>query len=336
MAAPTVDTHGYESEWTADDVILTLSATAGSGIDHYEYSKDGGSSWETLQGSSLTVSESNFATDYIFRAVSNVGNVSPESEPVTVKIDRTAPDGDIQFEEHSVKKFINEITFGLFFNKNIDVTITATDALGEVETIEYYKSDKVLTEADVQAITEWVETDGSFSVTAEDRAQFIYYVKITDKAGNVACFGSDGATFDLTAPVLSGVVDGETCYVTRIVTASDDNLDAVTLNGEAAGSPVTLTGDTDAAYTVVARDKAGNETAVTVIHEAHFDPGGAHRGPDPRERDLRGQGDRGGGEGRSRIRGSDDSDRGRKGDPAGDPRQVQRTPQEDPGSGGSP
>lgn len=265
-----------------------------------------------------------------------MGNVSPESEPVTVKIDRTAPDGDIQFEEHSVKKFINEITFGLFFNKNIDVTITATDALGEVETIEYYKSDKVLTEADVQAITEWVETDGSFSVTAEDRAQFIYYVKITDKAGNVACFGSDGATFDLTAPVLSGVVDGETCYVTRIVTASDDNLDAVTLNGEAAGSPVTLTGDTDAAYTVVARDKAGNETAVTVTMKPISTLAEPIEGLTPENVTS---GDRETVEAVKAAAGSvdaDDSDRGRKGDPAGDPRQVQRTPQEDPGSGGSP
>ena len=88
FSAPTVDTHGYNSEWTANDVTLTPSATADSGIAYYEYSKDNGQSWTQLSGSSLTISESFFATDYIFRAVSHAGKISAASEPVTVKLDK--------------------------------------------------------------------------------------------------------------------------------------------------------------------------------------------------------------------------------------------------------
>lgn len=91
LAAPTVDTHGYDGAWTADNVTLTPSATADSGIAYYEYSKDDGKSRTSLTGNSLTISESDFAKDYIFRAVSNAGNVSPESDPVTVQIDKAKP-----------------------------------------------------------------------------------------------------------------------------------------------------------------------------------------------------------------------------------------------------
>ena len=387
LAAPTVDTHGYDGAWTADNVTLTPSATADSGIAYYEYSKDDGKSWTSLTGNSLTISESDFAKDYIFRAVSNAGNVSPESDPVTVqidkakpgvtfdgnttdylqedtlkiipiiglsgisqvelkkdngewitlnpsadnpntyfytvtenglytvrvtsgtgvvgdeksitydkidstepvvtidsgsyrsgnwtnenvtlsvsntasnlgtatfwykvdkgewqvytddiivseetdgtvytfkaisasgvesaeasitvKLDKTAPDGDVEIAESSVKKFINTITFGLFFNQNVDVTITGTDDLSGVAAVEYYRSEEILTEDDVLAIEDWT-VYSSISETAEDAAKFVYYVKITDHAGNVTYFGSDGVTFDLTAPVIEGVTNGAT------------------------------------------------------------------------------------------------------------------------------
>lgn len=264
LAAPVIDSGKYDFNWTADNVTLTPSATSDSGIAYYEYSTNGGDSWMKLTGDSLTITESGFATEYIFRAVSNAGNISPSSEPVTVKIDRAAPDGDIKFEKDSVKEFISNITFGLFFNKDIDAEITGTDDLSGVKKIEYYRSDKALTEAEVTAITDWTETNGKFSVTAEDKAKFIYYVKITDEAGNSAYFGSDGATFDLTAPVISGITNGAEYYATQSVTISDANLQSVTLNDKNVGDTFTLTGNKETVYTIVAADKAGNKTTFTV------------------------------------------------------------------------
>ena len=441
LAAPTVDTHGYDGAWTADNVTLTPSATADSGIAYYEYSKDDGKSWTSLTGNSLTIPESDFAKDYIFRAVSNAGNVSPESDPVTVqidkakpgvtfdgnttdylqedtlkiipiiglsgisqvelkkdngewitlnpsadnpntyfytvtenglytvrvtsgtgvvgdeksitydkidstepvvtidsgsyrsgnwtnenvtlsvsntasnlgtatfwykvdkgewqvytddiivseetdgtvytfkaisasgvesaeasitvKLDKTAPDGDVEIAESSVKKFINTITFGLLFTQNVDVTITGTDDLSGVAAVEYYRSEEILTEDDVLAIEDWT-VYSSISETAEDAAKFVYYVKITDHAGNVTYFGSDGVTFDLTAPVIEGVTNGATYYTTQSVTVSDANLESITLNGETVNGTFTIEGNKEETYTIVATDKAGNKTEYTL------------------------------------------------------------------------
>lgn len=267
----TLDTNGYSSgEWlNSGDVTLSVSgAQALSGIAKYQYSTDNGSSWTdmtiTNDSASLVISDETIGTDYIFRAVSNAGLAS-EIEAVTVRIDRTAPDGDIKFDEDSVKKFINQITFNLLFNKDVDVTITGTDNLSGVSKIEYYRSDRALTEQEVRALAGWTETDGMFSVTAEDKAQFIYYVRATDNAGNVTYFGSDGATFDLTPPIISGITDGGTYYVSHEVTASDEHPGTIMLNDmEITGSTFMITGDVDQVYKIVATDKVGNVTECTV------------------------------------------------------------------------
>ena len=88
-----------------------------------------------------------------------------------------------------------------------------------------------------------------------------------DKAGNGTLFGSNGVTFDLTAPAVTGVNNGSTYYTTQKISVADINLDTVTLNEE----PVTLengvlmlTGNTEATYTIVATDKAANTTTVTI------------------------------------------------------------------------
>ena len=65
--------------------------------------------------------------------------------------------------------------------------------------MQYHKTDRVLTDAEVRAITDWTE-DSDFSIKAKDLEQFILYVRIEDNAGNVGYIGSDGAIFDITAP----------------------------------------------------------------------------------------------------------------------------------------
>ena len=181
------------------------------------------------------------------------------------KIDKSAPETyDITYQESSVKKELNSINFGLFFNKNVDVKITASDNLCGVKTVEYFTSNTVLTEEEVEAITDW--TKGSeLLITAEDKTTFLVYVKVTDNVGNITYFGSEGAIFDLTDPKIAGVEEGKTYYTTQIAVVTDDNLDTVTLNGETVtGTTVTLSGNVDKTYTIIVKDKVGNETNVTV------------------------------------------------------------------------
>lgn len=268
---PDVDTNGYETgKWlTSGSVTFTISGSeALSGIAKYQYSTDKGVNWTDMTitngSASLVAAGETKGADYRFRAVSNSGVESAASAPVIVNIDKTAPDGDIKFEENSVKKAISQISFGLFFNKNIDVEITGTDEVSGIAKIEYYRSDEALTEEEAASISNWTETTGKFSITAEDKVNFIYYVKITDEAGNTTCFGSGGATFDLMSPVISGIENGETCYVTQSVTVADDHLDSVVLNGEPVGTSLSLAGNKDAVYTISAADKAGNVTEYTV------------------------------------------------------------------------
>lgn len=258
-----LDTHGYTSdEWTNGDVTLSVSDTSAAlGETKFEY-KVGDGEWQEYTDT-ITVSNETDGTVYSFRAISASG-VESETVSVTVKIDKTAPDGDITIEENSVKKFIHDVTFGLFFKENVEVAITGTDSGSGVQTIEYNRSAKVLTEEQVAALTDWTAYTSAISETAQDAEQFVYYVRITDNAGNTTCFASDGATFDLTKPVITGIADGADYYTTQSVQAADTNLAYVTLNGKEVGTEFTIAGNTETEYVIVAADKAGNETTVTV------------------------------------------------------------------------
>lgn len=258
-----LDTHGYTSdEWTNGDVTLSVSDTSAALGDTKFVYKAGDGEWQAYTDA-VTVSEDTNGTVYSFRAISASG-VESETVSVTVKIDKTAPDGDITIEENSVKKFIHDVTFGLFFKENVEVAITGTDSGSGVQTIEYHRSAKVLTEEQVAALTDWTAYAGAISETAQDAEQFVYYVRITDNAGNTICFASNGATFDLTKPVITGIADGADYYTTQSVQATDTNLASVTLNGKEVGTAFTLAGNTETEYVIVAADKVGNETTVTV------------------------------------------------------------------------
>lgn len=73
---------------------------------------------------------------------------------------------------------------------------------------------------------------------------------------------------DKTAPVISGVSNGQTCYGDQTVTVTDENLHTVTVNGEAVEvlnnrADIILKPSEDV-YKIVAADKAGNQTELTV------------------------------------------------------------------------
>ena len=180
------------------------------------------------------------------------------------KIDKTAPTGEVKLNERTAfQKFINTITFGLFFKDDVHVKLTATDEASGVKSVMYFKSDRILTDEEVRAITDWTD-NSDFDIEAKDMDKFVIYVRIEDNAGNVTLIGSDGATFDTTAPEIVGVENDKTYYVTKKVAIDDENLASVTLNGETVEDIFTLVGDKDATYVIRTEDKAGNVTEYTV------------------------------------------------------------------------
>lgn len=199
----------------------------------------------------------------------------------TYQTDKTAPTGDIVIGESSIRKVLNIITFGLFFKDTQTITVISEDERSGVASVQYYLSDEVLDEQQVSEISEWTVYSDAF--TLEPDRQTVVYVKITDAAGNVAYMGSEGMVLDGTAPAVEGIEHEKNYCAPVTVSVSDDNLDTVTLNGE----EVTLTESSFTLYpaeqprTVIATDKSGNSTEVTVmIYDGHeWDEGVVTKAP---------------------------------------------------------
>ena len=213
---------------------------------------------------SLTASDETGNGKLIFYVKNTETGIISAAVTENYKIDKTAPTGEVKLNERTAfQKFINTITFGLFFKDDVNVKLTAEDDASGVKSVLYFKSDIILTDDEVRAITDWTD-NSDFDIEAKDMDKFVIYVRIEDNAGNVALIGSDGATFDTTAPEIVGVENDKTYYVTKKVAIDDENLASVTLNGETVEDVFTLVGDKDATYVIRTEDKAGNVTEYTV------------------------------------------------------------------------
>ncbi len=185
--------------------------------------------------------------------------------------DETAPTGEIKLGTNSWKKFLNSITFGLFFKNTQEVTVTAADNDGEAVKIEYLLSDTELTVTELEAKSFTLYTD---KFTVSPNHEYVIYAKLTDSEGNVSYINSNGIVLDDIVPVISGITDGETYCEEQTVTVTESYVDSVTVNG----SPVTLDANgkfkltpANGTQTVVVTDKAGNVSAemIVTVNDGH-------------------------------------------------------------------
>ena len=207
------------------------------------------------------------------------GTEYPVNAPVTVTADITVkalwkdsekPTGEIKINENSWKAFLNNITFGLFFKDTQTVTVTAADNSGETVTVEYLLSNKELTKAELDGMTFTAYT-APFGIDPDN--EYIIYVRLTDKAGNMDYICSDGIVLDGTSPVITGIENGKTYCAAQTVTITEKYVDTVTVNG----TEVTL--DENGSFTlspadgeqkIVVTDKAGNTAEMTVtVNDGH-------------------------------------------------------------------
>ena len=198
------------------------------------------------------------------------------SEQVTeaYKLDKntetTGTTGKVEFVGRSSwQTFVNHITFGLFYKDEVTVKAEANDGLSGVASIEYAVSDKAMSLEEVMAITDWtaMPKDG-VGVTVEDEKTFVYFIRITDKAGNMTYISTDGAEYDTTCPAIGGIENGSIYNTTQVITVTDKNFESITVNGEPATldseGKLALNGNLETTYAIHVMDKAGNVTEYIV------------------------------------------------------------------------
>ncbi|MDR2109416.1 MAG: hypothetical protein LBP28_08190, partial [Coriobacteriales bacterium] len=192
----------------------------------------------------------------------------PQSARVALYRDATPPTATVTVAGNPFTEFLNAITFGLFFNETVDVSIAAADTGGDgVASVEYLKLSADTAEGEVvgfadadaaKAATDWAAYT-PFSV--EPNEKFIVYARVTDNAGNISVVGSDGVVVYTQSAAVTG-----TLHYTRLsgedalaqLRLKGNTVAGVALVGEGAeGSDLALEEGTD--YTVSALEAGGDE-----------------------------------------------------------------------------
>ena len=270
-----VNTNGYEEgAWTKELVTLTVeSVTINYGTTRYFYSEDG-ETWHDYTGGIVVAEETGLdGKTYYFKALSQAGL---ESDVVSalVRRDTTAPAGEISSSDNGWNQFLNTISFGLFFNETKNFEVSATDDLSGVAKIEYLiAKDAFSSKEDALAASGWQDYAGPVALDPE--GDFVLYFKLTDNVGNVNIINTDGIILDTTSALIRGYVDadhtyaledGKTYYLTQKIIVTDDRaLDTISVNGTTVAPENNLISlAPNQTYAIVATDKAGNVTSLTI------------------------------------------------------------------------
>ena len=183
--------------------------------------------------------------------------------------DTEKPTGEIIIGTNKWNKFLNELTFGIFFKDTQEVTINAVDNSGVVF-VSYLVTDKELSEAELNSLV-FRAYEEPFSI--DPNGEYIVYVMLVDENINITYLRSDRITLDNIQPVISGIENGKTYCEAQTVTVDEKYVDTVTVNGTA----VTLDADggfvlspTNGEQKIVVTDKAGNNAEMTVtVNNGH-------------------------------------------------------------------
>ncbi len=132
-------------------------------------------------------------------------------KPHYFTVDKTAPTGSITVttndDTNVWKTLLNALTFGAFdkfSNSNsIPVSLTGEDVTAGVAKIQYYNSTSPKTYDEIAALSESSWKDGtSYNMDADQ--QFVPYLKVTDRAGNVEYISTtSGFIADQTKPQIT-------------------------------------------------------------------------------------------------------------------------------------
>ena len=282
ITAPTLTREGYTFKGWDKEIPETMPADnitvkAQWEINQYTITFDtnGGSEIAPITqdyGTEITAPDNPTRKGYTFKGWDREIPKTMPAENITITArwkDTEKPTGEIIIGTNKWNKFLNELTFGIFFKDTQEVTINAVDNSGVVF-VSYLVTDKELSEAELNSLV-FRAYEEPFSI--DPNGKYIVYVMLVDENINITYLRSDRITLDNIQPVISGIENGKTYCEAQTVTVDEKYVDTVTVNG----TVVTLDADggfvlspTNGEQKIVVTDKAGNNAEMTVtVNNGH-------------------------------------------------------------------
>ena len=251
-----------KAQWEINQYTITFDTNGGSEIA--PITQD--------YGTKITAPADPTRKGYTFKGWDKEIPETMPAENITITArwkDTEKPTGEIIIGTNKWNKFLNELTFGIFFKDTQEVTINAVDNSGVVF-VSYLVTDKELSEAELNSLV-FRAYEEPFSI--DPNGEYIVYVMLVDENINITYLRSDRLTLDNIQPVISGIENGKTYCEAQTVTVDEKYVDTVTVNGTA----VTLDADggfvlspTNGEQKIVVTDKAGNNAEMTVtVNNGH-------------------------------------------------------------------
>ena len=223
-------------------------------------------------GTAITAPEAPTREGYAFMGWDREIPTTMPAENITLKAkwkDIEKPTGEIVIGTNKWQKFLNKLTFGLFFKDTQEVTINAADNSGTVF-ISYLVTDRDLSEAELQSLV-FSGYEEPFRINRS--GEYIVYAMLVDPSLNITYLRSDRVTVDNVQPVIGGIENGKTYCEAQTVTIDEKYVDTVTVNG----TEVTLDENgsfilsaADGEQKIIVTDKAGNTAEMTVtVNDGH-------------------------------------------------------------------
>lgn len=268
---------GWDKEIPTTMPTENMTVTAQWKINRYTITFDtaGGSEVAPITqdyGTAITAPEAPTRESYTFMGWDREIPTTMPAENITLKAkwkDIEKPTGEIVIGTNKWQKFLNKLTFGLFFKDTQEVTINAADNSGTVF-VSYLVTDQDLSEAELQSLV-FSGYEEPFRI--DPNGEYIVYAMLVDARLNITYLRSDRITLDNVQPVITGIENGKTYCEAQTVTIDEKYVDTVTVNGtevtlDENGSLILSAADGE--QKIVATDKAGNIAEMTVtVNDGH-------------------------------------------------------------------
>ena len=252
----------YWAKWEINQYTITFDTNGGSEIA--PITQD--------YGTAITAPDNPTRKGYTFKGWDKEIPETMPAENITITArwrDTEKPTGEIIIGTNKWNKFLNELTFGIFFKDTQEVTINAVDNSGTVF-VSYLVTDKDLSEAELDSLV-FRAYEEPFSI--DPNGEYIVYVMLVDENINITYLRSDRLTLDNIHPVIGGIENGKTYCEAQTVTVDEKYVDTVTVNGKAATLDANggfVLPPTNGEQKIVVTDKAGNNAEMTVtVNNGH-------------------------------------------------------------------